>query len=101
MTESPAQSIANFQPFECEEPVVPLVHHNVFMLSSKIDGPIETAARVNDYFIPKDDDYETVEVCETRNRTIRPKAMNSINNQMISVVNTNEVIQSINTEECL
>lgn len=95
LVESPIQnsSYSNLKPFDCDEPQVTTSYHQV-LFASKID----VVGRVNDFF---EDDYESVPVCETRNRTIRPKAMSSVNNQMIPVVNTNEVIQSINTEECL
>lgn len=63
--------------------------------------PFNIAARVNDFFVPEDDDYESAEVCEVRNRTIFPKALNSVTNQLIPVVNNKEVIQAIETEECV
>lgn len=47
-----------------------------------------------------DDDYETVQVCETFKRDIYPKALNNIHNRMTPVVNTNEVVQLIQTEQC-
>lgn len=81
------------EPFECDEPEIALFH---------------TQSRVN---VPKkemdfrfgediDDDYESVEVCETFKREIYPKALNSIHNRMTPVVNTKEIAQLIQTEEC-
>lgn len=82
---------SNLEPFECEE----MMDDDDESVQSRINGVS------HDFETIEEDDYESVVVCETRNRTIYPKALNSITNELISVVNTNEVVQSIKIEECL
>lgn len=84
----------NFQPFECVD-TIDDYDENDESVQSRID------VLSHDFGTIEEDDYETVVVCETRNRTLHPKALNSVNNHLISVVNTKEIVQSIKTEECL
>ncbi|KAG5676648.1 hypothetical protein PVAND_006467 [Polypedilum vanderplanki] len=47
-------------------------------------------------------EYEDIESsCQVRRRTIQPKALNNIYNQLTKVVNTESFVQSINIEECI
>lgn len=49
-----------------------------------------------------DDDYEDIEpTCQVQRRTIQPKALNNIYNQLTRVVNTASFVQSINIEQCM
>lgn len=82
--------LSNPQPFECDEPA-----NETALVAFHI------VARVNDMYVPEDDDYESAEICEVRKRTIYPKALNSVTNQFIPVVNNKEIIQAIETEECV
>lgn len=89
-TNSTKVQLSNPQPFECDVPgnEVVTVRFNVL-------------ARDNNFYKPEEDDYESTEVCEVRKRTIYPKALNSVTNQLIPVVNNKEVIQAIEAEECV
>lgn len=47
-------------------------------------------------------EYEEMESsCQTRRRTIVPKALNNIYNKLTKVLNNETFVQSINTEECM
>lgn len=89
----PATQQSNLQPFECDEP------------DDDDDDVVESrfnfVHRVHDTFTPEDDDYESVEVCATRNKTIYPQRLNNIHNQLTTVVNGRGVVQAIETEECV
>ncbi|CRL01505.1 CLUMA_CG014495, isoform A, partial [Clunio marinus] len=51
-------------------------------------------------FKPEDDGYETVPVCNIRRRTIIPKALNNIYNEMIQITQDKKRIQAVDIEEC-
>lgn len=86
----------NIEPFDCDEPKITKTRIGIdeALKVDSFDG-----ARFN-YFAPADDDYETIKVCETRNRTIRPKSLTTIKNELVRVLNTIRIVQEIETEEC-
>ena len=85
---------SNLQPFECDEPKV-----------SSSEEDLDPVSRSNgfmfDFTPPLDDGYEPVTVCESVKIPRRPRAMTNTENKMVSVVNTNEIVQEILTEECV
>lgn len=86
----PIGKLSNLQPFECDEP------------DDESEMNYDLVSRIFDKFAPDDDDYESeANACESRNRTIYPKALNNIHNELKPVVNNSNFTQSIDTMECV
>lgn len=85
----PIDKHSNLQPFECDEP------------DDETEMNYDLASRIFDKYAPEEDDYESEDnACEVRNRTIYPKALNSIHNELTPVINNPNFTQSIETMEC-
>jgi hypothetical protein len=91
----------DLQPFECDEPEI--LDDTIFSVDERNTSLVEDdlAARMDTFFEPEDDDYETVEVCQTRNATRKLAALSTTNNNLVTVLNTVNYVQTIDTYECM
>lgn len=91
------------QPFECDEPEE---RNASFALNDRNASlyDVEFISRM-DIFQPEEDDYETVnetaKVCSSRNATRRLASLTNTRNELVNVVHSKTLLQTIDTTECM